>query len=161
MADFLGLPSTVLGELYAGFLIGDMAERNMRELDAFLAEAGVEILGMGRREAERYGALVKAMREIGRPIPTNDLWIAAYALCADARLLTSDTHFAAVPGLIAMGWLRTHRRGALAADLIRSGGALLPNSESYIILLTYGQNSLGANRRKSRDPPRRPLPHAA
>jgi predicted nucleic acid-binding protein len=59
---------------------------------------------MGRREAGRFGALVKAMREIGRPIPINDLWIAACALCADARPLTSDTHFAAVPGLISMGW---------------------------------------------------------
>lgn len=104
MADFLGLPSIVLGELYAGFLIGDRADRNIRELDAFLAEAGVEILGIGRREAERYGALVRAMRERGQPIPTNDLWIAACALCADARLLTSDTHFAAVPGLVAMSW---------------------------------------------------------
>lgn len=104
MADFLGLPSIVLGELYAGFLAGDKAERNMRELDAFLAEAGVETLGIGRREAERYGALVKALRERGRPIPTNDIWIAACALCADARLLTSDAHFAVVPGLIAMGW---------------------------------------------------------
>ena len=104
MADFLGLPSTVLGELYSSFLIGERAERNIHELDAFLAEAGVEILGIGRREAERYGALVKAMRERGRPIPTNDLWIAACTLCADARLLTSDTHFAAVPGLVAMGW---------------------------------------------------------
>jgi predicted nucleic acid-binding protein len=44
------------------------------------------------------------MREIGRPIPTNGLWIAVCALCADTRLLTSDTHFAAVPGLIAMSW---------------------------------------------------------
>jgi predicted nucleic acid-binding protein len=107
MADFLGIPSVVLGELYAGFLIGDRADRNMRELDAFLAEAGVEVLGIGRREAERYGALVRAMRERGHPIPTNDLWIAACALCADARLLTSDTHFAAVPGLVAMSWLDT------------------------------------------------------
>jgi tRNA(fMet)-specific endonuclease VapC len=103
-ADFLGLPSIVLGELYSGFLLGDRAERNIRELDAFLAEAGVEILGIGRRESERYGALLKAMQERGRPIPTNDLWVAACALCADARLLTSDPHFAAVPGLIAMSY---------------------------------------------------------
>ena len=104
MADFLGLPSIVLGKVHAGFLIGDKAERNMRKLDAFLAEAGVETLGIGRREVESFCALVKAFRERGRPIPTNDIWIAACALCADARLLTRDLHFAAVPGLIAMGW---------------------------------------------------------
>ncbi len=76
----------------------------MRELDAFIAEAGVEVLGIGRREAERYGARVKALRERGRRVPTNDVWIAAAALCADARLLTADSHFADVPGLVAMGW---------------------------------------------------------
>jgi len=103
-ADYLCIPAIVPGELSAGFPIGDRPERNLRELDAFIAEAGVEVLGIGRREAERYGALVKALRERGRPIPTNDIWIAAAALCADARLLTADPHFADVPGLVAIGW---------------------------------------------------------
>lgn len=103
-ADRLCIPSVAVGELTAGFLIGDRAERNLRELDAFIAEAGVEVLGIGRREAERYGALVKALRERGRQIPTNDVWIAACALCADARLLSADAHFSQVPGLVAMGW---------------------------------------------------------
>jgi predicted nucleic acid-binding protein len=103
-ADFIGIPTVVLGELSAGFLLGDRAERNLRELDAFMADAGVEVLEIGRREAERYGALVKALRDIGRPIPTNDIWIAATAICADARLLSADAHFSKVPGLVAMGW---------------------------------------------------------
>jgi predicted nucleic acid-binding protein len=103
-ADTIGIPTVVLGELFAGFLIGERAERNLRELDAFMADAGVEVLEIGRREAERYGALVKALRDIGRPIPTNDIWIAAAALCADARLLTADSHFSEVPGLVAIGW---------------------------------------------------------
>lgn len=103
-AAFLGLPAIVLGELYAGFLAGSRTERNIRELDDFLAAAGVEVLRLGRAEAERYGALVKALRERGTPIPTNDLWIAACALCANARIMTADRHFSLVPGLVAMGW---------------------------------------------------------
>jgi tRNA(fMet)-specific endonuclease VapC len=103
-ADWLGLPSVVIGELMAGFLMGDRAERDLRELDAFLSEAGIEVLAIGRNEAERYGALVKSLRERGRPIPTNDLWIAASALSADARLATDDAHFGEVPGLVTMGW---------------------------------------------------------
>ena len=103
-ADYIGIPAVVLGELSAGFLLGDRPERNLREFDSFIADAGVEVLGIGRREAERYGALVKALRERGRPIPTNDIWIAACALCADTRLLTADTHFSEVPGLVAIGW---------------------------------------------------------
>ncbi|MCX7023870.1 MAG: PIN domain-containing protein [Spirochaetes bacterium] len=103
-ADFIGLPAIVLGELYAGFLAGSRAERNIRELDGFLATAGVEILRLGRAEAERYGALVKALREKGTPIPTNDIWLAACALCANARIMTADRHFSLVPGLVAMAW---------------------------------------------------------
>jgi len=103
-AESIGIPAVVLGELSAGFLSGDRAERNLRELDVFLSEAGVEVLPLGRREAERYGALIKALRDRGRPIPTNDVWVAATALCADARLVTADAHFVEVPGLVAIGW---------------------------------------------------------
>jgi tRNA(fMet)-specific endonuclease VapC len=103
-ADSLGIPAVALGELSAGFLMGDRAERNLRELDLFLSDAGIEVLPVGRGEAERYGALIKALRERGRPIPTNDVWIAATALCADARLVTADAHFAEVPGLVVVGW---------------------------------------------------------
>jgi predicted nucleic acid-binding protein len=103
-ADWLGIPTIVIGELVAGFLIGTRSERNLLDLDAFLSEAGVEAMPIGRNEAERYGTLVKALRERGTPIPTNDLWIASSALCADARLVTADAHFAAVPSLVTMGW---------------------------------------------------------
>jgi predicted nucleic acid-binding protein len=103
-ADWLGLPSVVFGELVAGFLIGTRSERNLLDLDAFLSEAGVELMPIGRNVAERYGALVKALRERGKPIPTNDLWIASLTLCADARLVTANAHFTAVPGLVTMGW---------------------------------------------------------
>ena len=42
-----------------------------------------------------YGAL----RRRGKPIPTNDLWIAASALEHGAALLTFDAHFSAIDGL--------------------------------------------------------------
>lgn len=57
-------------------------------------------MALGRREAERYGAIVKALRERGTTIPTNGIWIAAQALVADARILSRDRHFDLVPGLI-------------------------------------------------------------
>jgi tRNA(fMet)-specific endonuclease VapC len=98
--EWLGLPSIVIGELTAGFLAGSRAVRNLSLLDSFIEEAGIEVLTLGRREAERYGAVVKALRERGTPIPTNDIWIAAQALVADARILSRDRHFDLVPGLI-------------------------------------------------------------
>jgi len=36
---------------------------------------------------------------LGKPIPTNDLWVAAQALEHGAVLITFDQHFHDVPGL--------------------------------------------------------------
>jgi tRNA(fMet)-specific endonuclease VapC len=40
----------------------------------------------------------------GRPIPQNDLWIAAIALQYNLTLLMRDAHFQAVDGLLVQGW---------------------------------------------------------
>ncbi|MFQ5810117.1 MAG: PIN domain-containing protein, partial [Armatimonadota bacterium] len=52
--------------------------------------------------AERYGVLVKQLKEQGTPIPTNDIWIAATALETGTRLVSYDAHFNNVPGLIVL-----------------------------------------------------------
>ena len=93
------LPSIVVGELFAGFHMGSRRDRNIEELNDFLAKPGVSIVDIDRSIAERYGVLIKTLREKGTPIPTNDIWIAAVALDTGARLLTLDDHFQYVPGL--------------------------------------------------------------
>ncbi len=40
------------------------------------------------------------LRSAGRPIPTNDLWIAASAMEHGAELLTTDGHFRDVPQIV-------------------------------------------------------------
>ena len=103
-AQWLGLPVIVIGELTAGFLAGTRAAGNLALLETFIDEAGVEVLALGRLEAERYGTIVKALRERGTPIPTNDLWIAAQTLTANARLVSRDRRFDVVPGLVRMAF---------------------------------------------------------
>jgi tRNA(fMet)-specific endonuclease VapC len=49
--------------------------------------------------ADRFGRVAAALRARGRPIPSNDLWIAAHTLETGAELLSFDRHFAAVDGL--------------------------------------------------------------
>jgi predicted nucleic acid-binding protein len=39
------------------------------------------------------------LRKKGRPIPTNDIWIAAHTMEADADLISSDPHFGRIDGL--------------------------------------------------------------
>jgi predicted nucleic acid-binding protein len=45
-----------------------------------------------------------ALRRIGRPIDTNDIWIAAVALVHGLVLVTSDEHFRYIPDLSIEDW---------------------------------------------------------
>ena len=47
-----------------------------------------------------YGQLHRQLRDDGRTIPTNDLWIAALAVQHDLVLCTSDRHFRQIPQLV-------------------------------------------------------------
>jgi predicted nucleic acid-binding protein len=53
--------------------------------------------------AERYGILISQLTRQGTPIPTNDIWIAAAALETGSRLVTYDSHFEHIHGLIVLG----------------------------------------------------------
>ena len=92
-AHWVGVPTVVLGELQAGFLLGDRVERNAAQLDEFLAHPAVETLVADADVAYIYGEIFADLRARGRPLPTNDLWIAATAVQAGATLLTFDDRF--------------------------------------------------------------------
>lgn len=59
----------------------------------------VAVLGPDQGTARHYAEIYAALRAVGFPIPTNDIWIAALTRQHRLVLLTFDTHFAAVPGL--------------------------------------------------------------
>jgi predicted nucleic acid-binding protein len=40
-----------------------------------------------------------SLRKSGKPIPINDVWIAAHGLETGSILVTYDDHFAVIPGL--------------------------------------------------------------
>ena len=52
----------------------------------------------------RYAEIAHHLKERGRPIPTNDLWIAALARQHDMPVLSQDRHFDHVPGIQRIGW---------------------------------------------------------
>lgn len=94
------VPVAVLGELHAGFGAGSHTLENERRLLAFLETPGIRIQDATWDVARRYALLVNFLRKGGRPIPANDIWIAATALELGARLVTYDAHFASIPGLL-------------------------------------------------------------
>lgn len=91
--DKILMPTIVLGELLAGFEAGSRREENRQELEAFQKSPRVSVVPTTMETAERYAHIYAYLRENGRPIPTNDLWIAASAMEHSAELLTYDAHF--------------------------------------------------------------------
>jgi tRNA(fMet)-specific endonuclease VapC len=100
MADEVHLSVIVLGELLAGFAAGAHEPRNRRELAAFMDSPRVSVLSVTSATAAYYAIVFAQLRRKGRPIPTNDLWVAATAMEYGAVLLTYDKHFDEVDGLL-------------------------------------------------------------
>lgn len=98
-AEHLLLSTTVLGELLAGFACGEREARNREELRQFLDCRQVVVTAVGMATADAYALLYRTLRNKGRPIPTNDLWIAASCLEHGAVLFSLDSHFDQVDGL--------------------------------------------------------------
>ncbi len=87
------LPFVVLAELRAGFRWGGRSEHNERILARFLQSPRVTVLFADEGTIHCYAELFAELRQAGRPIPTNDLWIAALVVQHDLTLLTRDKHF--------------------------------------------------------------------
>lgn len=101
--------ATVLGELLAGFAAGTREAKNRQELSLFMQSPRVRQVACGSITADNYALIYAALRRKGKPIPSNDLWIAASALEHGAGLLSLDAHFAEVDGL---------RQGRALADFL-------------------------------------------
>ena len=102
-ADEVLLSVIVIGELLAGFRRGSRFEQNLADLDAFLDDSFVSVVPVGSVTADRYARISASLRARGRPIPTNDIWIAAHAMETGADLVSADRHFEHVDGLV---WVR-------------------------------------------------------
>jgi len=53
---------------------------------------------------DSYAAVRLMLRRKGRPIPANDVWIAALALQHRLPVLSRDAHFDSVDGLTRVSW---------------------------------------------------------
>jgi tRNA(fMet)-specific endonuclease VapC len=98
-AEQVLLSTIVAGELLFGFRNGTRFDANREELEGFLASPWVALLPVTLVTADRFGRIAAALRRKGRPLPTNDIWIAAHAMESGADLLSFDRHFEHVEGL--------------------------------------------------------------
>ncbi|KAB8317714.1 type II toxin-antitoxin system VapC family toxin [Tolypothrix campylonemoides VB511288] len=96
------LPIVVVGELLFG---AENSSRPLQNLPRYLEfiEACV-VLPLGRKTAAVYAQTRLALKQKGRPIPMNDVWIAAQCLEQGWTLVTDDTDFNDVDGLMLERW---------------------------------------------------------
>jgi tRNA(fMet)-specific endonuclease VapC len=75
---------------------------NMAKVERFAT--GRAILGCDIEVARQYGRLRLGLRVKGRPLPENDVWIAATAKLHELVLVTRDRHFRDVDDLAVETW---------------------------------------------------------
>ena len=98
-ADAVWLPFVVVGELHAGFTLGNKGPQNEATLRRFLLKANTGILYADEQTTYHYATVYRQLRKQGTPIPTNDMWIAALLLQHSLTLCDRDRHFDALPQL--------------------------------------------------------------
>jgi tRNA(fMet)-specific endonuclease VapC len=99
-SETVAVSSVVLGELYSGFRAGNCWAENTAQLAQFLSKPSVRVLNVTEETALRYAEVDVYLRKKGRPIPRNDVWIAAVALEHGLQLLTLDDRFREIPLLL-------------------------------------------------------------
>lgn len=93
---------TVLGELYFGAANSGRVEKSLAVVDRFAQTC--PILLCSRSTARTYGLIKAALKTKGRPLPENDIWIAAVARENSLTLVSRDGHFQEIDGLNLEGW---------------------------------------------------------
>jgi tRNA(fMet)-specific endonuclease VapC len=91
-----------IGELWYGALKSARRDDNLQRIRELAA--ALPVLAADRAVAEMYGDIKQALRAKGRPIPENDIWIAAIARTHELEIITRDDHFDAVDDLQRHRW---------------------------------------------------------
>lgn len=96
-SDDIFLPSIVVGELTFGALKSTHVDANLAVIRKFIKESVV--LSCDTETSGHYGRLKFELEKKGKPIPDNDIWIAAVAVQYDLELITRDRHFEVIRDL--------------------------------------------------------------
>ena len=95
--DLIYIPIAVLAELYLGAYRSTNLEKKLFEINNFLQNCIV--LNADKATSQNYAIIKTALFLKGKPIPENDIWIAATAMQYQLPLFTHDKHFNEVEGI--------------------------------------------------------------
>ena len=103
----LALPEIFLSAIVAGELLfgAENSTRSLKNLPRYLEfiEACV-VVPIERKTSVIYAQTRLALKRKGRPIPMNDVWISAHCLEREWVLVTDDSDFDYVDGLVIEHW---------------------------------------------------------
>lgn len=91
------LPVPVTAELLFAARNSGRPKENLKTYNEFIDIC--RILNITRKTADPYSAIRLQLKQKGRPIPENDLWIAAVCIENNLPIITADAHFESVEGL--------------------------------------------------------------
>jgi tRNA(fMet)-specific endonuclease VapC len=91
-----------IGEVFYGARKSARVLSNVSRVEELAAK--FVVLNCDVSTARHYGKIRELLRAKGRPIPENDIWIAAHAEQYDLTLVTRDAHFSAVEGIRIEAW---------------------------------------------------------
>ena len=98
----IAIPAIVLGEYRFGVKRSRKRESYEQWLEELISTS--RVLPVDSTAAICYSEIRDELKTLGRPIPGNDLWIAAIVRDHRLPLLSRDTHFDSVPGIRRISW---------------------------------------------------------
>ena len=90
----------VIAEMLIGFKLGTKEEQNKNEFYEFLNSPRLSVFEIGEMTAEHYSNIFLQLKKSGKPIPTNDIWIAASDMENGIPLATFDKIFTNIQRLV-------------------------------------------------------------
>ena len=94
----LFVSSISIGELMYGAELSNKQDFNRELYFDFCNQ--MKIIYIDSDIAKNYGKIKAQLKKSGHPIPENDIWIAATAIAANLTLVTADSDFDNIEGLI-------------------------------------------------------------
>lgn len=96
------IPVIAVGELYYGAQYSTHIKKNISNINKVITRYNV--LYINEDTASVYGVIKAGLRKKGKPVPENDIWIAAIARQHELILITRDKHFKEIEQLDIASW---------------------------------------------------------
>jgi tRNA(fMet)-specific endonuclease VapC len=98
----IAVPVIAIGEYRSGIAQSRDFLRYQQWLDEFILAS--RVLDIDESTTRSYAEISLELRKVGKPIPTNDIWIAALCRQHELPLLSRDRHFDTVRGIQRIEW---------------------------------------------------------